>query len=119
METELTEAQKTAFKPSGNVDTGIAKSTLGVSDKAVNAIRASLAKRGTPEAALRVGIKGGGCSGFSYVIEFADESRRVGVQCRIRCEAGLKVSLFEIVEDPVRMVEERQVGAVAVDVGGR
>ena len=41
-----------------------------VTPKAADAILRQLAKRGTPEAALRLGIKGGGCSGFSYVIEF-------------------------------------------------
>lgn len=34
--------------------------------------REKLGKRGTPEASVRVGIKGGGCSGFSYVIQFED-----------------------------------------------
>lgn len=34
--------------------------------------RQKLLKRGTPEAAIRLGIKGGGCSGFSYVIQFED-----------------------------------------------
>lgn len=67
-----------AFKPSPKIDTGVAKTTIGVSPKAVEAIRAALAKRGTPDAALRVGIRGGGCSGFSYVIEFADEPPRKG-----------------------------------------
>jgi iron-sulfur cluster assembly protein len=33
-----------------------------------------LAKRGTPDAAVRLGIKGGGCSGFSYVIQFDDDA---------------------------------------------
>ncbi|HTJ83003.1 MAG TPA: iron-sulfur cluster assembly accessory protein [Polyangiaceae bacterium] len=78
MNADLTEAQKAAFKPTEKIDTGVAKSTLAVSDKAVDAIRAALAKRGTPDAALRVGIKGGGCSGFSYVIEFADDPPRTG-----------------------------------------
>ena len=32
-------------------------------------------KRGTPEAAIRVGIRGGGCTGFTYVFEWADELR--------------------------------------------
>src|SRR5690606_5732256 len=32
----------------------------------------SLKKRGTPDAALRVGVRGGGCAGFSYVLEFSD-----------------------------------------------
>ena len=77
---ELSEAQKAAFKPAASIETGVAKGTLGVSAKAVEAIRASLAKRGTPDAALRVGIKGGGCSGFSYVIEFADDPPRQGDQ---------------------------------------
>jgi len=45
---------------------------ITVSSKAVEAILRQLKKRGTPEAALRVGIRGGGCSGFSYVIEFHD-----------------------------------------------
>lgn len=54
------------------------KRTLSVSDAAVQAIRAQLAKRGTPEGAIRVGIRGGGCSGFSYVIEFDDKPPRSG-----------------------------------------
>lgn len=47
-----------------------------VTPKAVDAIVRQLAKRGTPEGALRLGIKGGGCSGFSYVIEFHDGEPR-------------------------------------------
>jgi iron-sulfur cluster assembly protein len=45
---------------------------IEVSPKAVEAIKKQIQKRGTPETALRVGIKGGGCSGFSYVIQFHD-----------------------------------------------
>jgi len=44
--------------------------------KAAEAARAQLAKRGTPEAMIRLGVKGGGCSGFSYVIEFEDGAAR-------------------------------------------
>ncbi|HUQ01976.1 MAG TPA: iron-sulfur cluster assembly accessory protein [Kofleriaceae bacterium] len=32
-------------------------------------------KRGTAGAAIRVGIRGGGCTGFTYVFEWADEPR--------------------------------------------
>jgi iron-sulfur cluster assembly protein len=45
---------------------------IDVSPKAVEAILRQLRKRGTPEASLRVGLRGGGCSGFTYVIEFHD-----------------------------------------------
>lgn len=45
---------------------------LTISARAVDAIARQLKKRGTPEASLRLGIRGGGCSGFSYVIEFHD-----------------------------------------------
>jgi len=46
--------------------------SLSVSPAAVEAIRSQIKNRGRPETALRVGIRGGGCSGFSYVIEFHD-----------------------------------------------
>lgn len=49
-----------------------------VSPTAARKIRESLIKRKTPKASLRVGVRGGGCSGFSYVIEFADDPPREG-----------------------------------------
>ncbi len=75
---ELNEAQKNAFKPVPKFESGVAKNTIGVSPKAVEGVRIALKKRGTPEAALRVGVRGGGCSGFSYVIEFSDDPPRSG-----------------------------------------
>jgi iron-sulfur cluster assembly protein len=52
----------------------IRDSRLGVSisQQAVDVIARQLQKRGTAEASLRLGIRGGGCSGFSYVIEYHD-----------------------------------------------
>lgn len=43
-----------------------------ITQGAVDAIGAQIKKRSVPDTALRVGIRGGGCSGFSYVIEFHD-----------------------------------------------
>src|SRR4029077_17965322 len=45
---------------------------ISVSAQAVEAIARQLKKRGTPDASLRLGIRGGGCSGFAYVVEFHD-----------------------------------------------
>jgi len=44
-----------------------------LSTEAARKLHEALLKRGTPSAALRVGVKGGGCSGFSYVLEFTDK----------------------------------------------
>jgi iron-sulfur cluster assembly protein len=46
--------------------------SISVTPKAVDAIARQMKKRGTMDSALRLGIRGGGCSGFSYVIEFHD-----------------------------------------------
>jgi iron-sulfur cluster assembly protein len=46
--------------------------SITVTPKAVEAILRQMKKRGTMDASLRLGIRGGGCSGFSYVIEFHD-----------------------------------------------
>ncbi|MBM4356756.1 MAG: iron-sulfur cluster assembly accessory protein [Deltaproteobacteria bacterium] len=51
---------------------------LFVSPEAARKIKEALAKRKTPNASLRVGVRGGGCSGFSYVLEFADAAPREG-----------------------------------------
>jgi iron-sulfur cluster assembly protein len=49
------------------------KKGLDITSGAASFAREKLLKRGTPDAAVRLGIKGGGCSGFSYVIQFDDE----------------------------------------------
>ncbi|HEY4103856.1 MAG TPA: iron-sulfur cluster assembly accessory protein [Polyangiaceae bacterium] len=49
---------------------------ITISDKAVEFAKKKLAARGTPNAAVRLGVKGGGCSGFSYVIQYEDTPPR-------------------------------------------
>lgn len=49
---------------------------ISVSEAAAEQIKSQLETRGTPESYLRLGIKGGGCSGFSYVIQFEDNQPR-------------------------------------------
>ena len=45
---------------------------ITIAESAVDAIAAQIKKRNVPGTSLRLGIRGGGCSGFSYVIEFHD-----------------------------------------------
>lgn len=45
---------------------------ITVSQVAVDVIARQMHKRGTPGASLRVGVRGGGCAGFSYIIEYND-----------------------------------------------
>lgn len=52
--------------------TAPAKLGISIAQSAVDAIAAQIKKRNVLGTALRVGIRGGGCSGFSYVIEFHD-----------------------------------------------
>ncbi|HEY1954657.1 MAG TPA: iron-sulfur cluster assembly accessory protein [Polyangiaceae bacterium] len=52
------------------------KGSISVTPKAVEMIKKQIAKRGNANTALRLGIRGGGCSGFSYVIEFHDGEPR-------------------------------------------
>ena len=47
---------------------------IGLSDRARTEVRRIISDQKLPEnTALRVGIKGGGCSGFSYTLGFDDQ----------------------------------------------
>lgn len=42
-------------------------------NSAIENIKKQLQKKGTPDSSFRLGIKGGGCSGYSYVFQIDDE----------------------------------------------
>jgi len=48
---------------------------ITVSEKAAAHIQKLMAKQGIAEGGLRVGIKGGGCSGLSYTFSWEQEAR--------------------------------------------
>jgi iron-sulfur cluster assembly protein len=75
-ESTNTAATEASDKGATSEKTVPAKATVLLTPKAVDAAKKQLAKRGTPDAAIRLGLKGGGCSGFSYVIEFSDDPPR-------------------------------------------
>jgi iron-sulfur cluster assembly protein len=53
----------------------IGKREIEITAAAAEEIAKQRAKRGTPDAAIRVGVRGGGCTGFTYVFEWADQAR--------------------------------------------
>ncbi|MDQ3366879.1 MAG: iron-sulfur cluster assembly accessory protein [Myxococcota bacterium] len=53
----------------------ISKKEVAITANAAEEIAKQKAKRGTPDARIRIGVRGGGCTGFTYVFEWADEVR--------------------------------------------
>jgi iron-sulfur cluster assembly protein len=51
------------------------KREIAITATAADEIRRQREKRGTPNARIRIGVRGGGCTGFTYVFEWADEVR--------------------------------------------
>ena len=60
----------------------MAELSVNVTPRAAQQIKAQLSKRAqtTASSGVRLGVKGGGCSGMSYVIEYCDSRAR-----RTRC----------------------------------
>ena len=49
--------------------------TIQISETAARKIRALMAKQGISDGGLRVGVKGGGCSGLSYTFAWEKQPR--------------------------------------------
>jgi iron-sulfur cluster assembly protein len=90
---EKTETQKPAPAPM------ISKKEIVVTQAAADEIKRQRDKRGTPEARIRVGVRGGGCTGFTYVFEWADQIRPTDSQF-----SGPDGSGVGIVVDPKSLV---------------
>ena len=74
----MTDVVTIGSKPSeGAVDAGPQGQTLQVTERAVARVKATMAKEGISpeEGGLRIGVKGGGCSGLSYSITFDSHPR--------------------------------------------
>lgn len=78
--------------------------SISVTKRAALMMQRQLEKRGTPAAAIRFGIRGGGCTGFSYLFEFEDGSGRkndhsfefFGVRVLVDAKSMLHVAGTEI-----------------------
>ncbi len=72
--------------------------TITVTSRAAKVMHDQLVKRGTPDAAIRFGIRGGGCTGYSYVFEFSDKPPRKNDHV-IEAEHGVRIYV-----DPKSMI---------------
>lgn len=69
-ETMQSPAPATAPAPKPAAPKGIV-----IADSAVSRLKELLEQRQTPEAGLRLAVKGGGCSGLQYSMEWSEKSR--------------------------------------------
>jgi iron-sulfur cluster assembly protein len=51
------------------------KAPISIALSAVERIKFLLSKREKPSLGIRIGVKSGGCSGLTYIVEYADEKR--------------------------------------------
>jgi iron-sulfur cluster assembly protein len=68
--------------------------SISVSERAVQEIKKAAAKRPSTPKGLRVGIRGGGCTGFSYFFEWSDVDPRPEDQVLAYDAEGVKVQVF-------------------------
>lgn len=63
---------------------------LSVTEKAANKVKMIAQKQGKPDAALRISVVGGGCSGLSYQFGFAEQ---IGDKDKVFEDFGVKVAV--------------------------
>lgn len=76
MSSSTTSTNRESSESSAAAAPSAAPATLVVTSRAAKVMREQLARRGTPQAAIRLGIRGGGCTGYSYLFEFEDREPR-------------------------------------------
>lgn len=73
MSATATHSETAKAPPEGR--TPISKKEVEVTVAAAQEIAKQRTKRGTPNARIRVGVRGGGCTGFTYVFEWAEDPK--------------------------------------------
>ena len=64
-----------AAVPAASPATGPSKREIEITEAAAGEIAKQRAKRGSPGAMIRIGVRGGGCTGFTYVFEWSEQAR--------------------------------------------
>jgi iron-sulfur cluster assembly protein len=71
----MADSEKAIMQGEDPAEARSAVKTFAVSESAARRIARLKADRGTPDAALRVAVRGGGCSGLTYAMDWADAPR--------------------------------------------
>src|SRR5882672_3198103 len=71
MSATATDNKKTPAAPAATPG----KREVEITAAAAEEIAKQQAKRNTPGAMIRIGVRGGGCTGFTYVFEWAEQAR--------------------------------------------
>ncbi|MDA0999157.1 MAG: iron-sulfur cluster assembly accessory protein [bacterium] len=66
------------------------KLTIEVTDKAVENIKRLQEKEGKADTVVRVGVRGGGCSGLSYVLQF-ESAEKAGLMDHVIEKDGARI----------------------------
>jgi iron-sulfur cluster assembly protein len=61
--------------PPASPSTAPGKREIEITETAAAEIAKQREKRGNPDAMIRIGVRGGGCTGFTYVFEWAEQTR--------------------------------------------
>jgi len=69
------------------------QNTISLTNKAVEAVKLAISEEGLDGHGLRVAVVGGGCSGYSYALDFTDEAEDVDEEDLSLDFSGLKVYL--------------------------
>jgi iron-sulfur cluster assembly protein len=68
-------AASTAAAGAADLAAAPSRREIEISAAAAAEIARQREKRGTPDAMIRIGVRGGGCTGFTYVFEWAEQVR--------------------------------------------
>jgi iron-sulfur cluster assembly protein len=61
--------------PAASPSSSPSKREIDITAAAAAEIAKQRDKRGTPDSKIRIGVRGGGCTGFTYVFEWAEQLR--------------------------------------------
>jgi iron-sulfur cluster assembly accessory protein len=65
----------TTAAPATSHDAGESQSPLSFTQKAVDMVRAAIEQEGLAGHGIRIGVAGGGCSGFQYTMDFENDAK--------------------------------------------